>query len=98
MELSNEARMFKALSNEQRLKLFLFIYNRCRERGDHACKTGIRKAFSLACEHLNVGRSTVSHHMRELIDAGLLSSERQGQSFICKVNPEALDTIRALFQ
>jgi DNA-binding transcriptional ArsR family regulator len=97
MELSDEARIFKALANEQRLKLFLFIQEQCRKGGDQACHEGLRKAFSLACEHLDVGRSTVSHHMRELVNAGLVTTERQGQAFICRVNPEAVDCARRIF-
>ncbi len=92
------AQMFKALANEQRLKLFLFIYDSCKARGDATCTAGIRRAFSMACEHLDVSRSTVSHHMRELVNAGLVTSEREGQTFVCRVNVDAVKQIHALLE
>ena len=108
MELSNYATMFKALSNEQRLKIFLIIYNRCcvpestvidPEKlitDPPCCSTmgSFQKAFSTVCDCLNLSRSTISHHFKELQNAGLISCEREGQSFRCSVNEEAISALR----
>jgi ArsR family transcriptional regulator, arsenate/arsenite/antimonite-responsive transcriptional repressor len=92
MKLSNIARYFKALSSEQRLKVFLMILN--AEKEEDECCQGVLRAFSRACELLNLSRSTVSHHLKELEASGLLSCERQGQSVCCQVNEKALVELR----
>ncbi len=99
IEQSNLANIFKALANEQRLKLFILIYKCCNDRekqadGALSCERGIRKAFTMACEHLNVSRSTVSHHLKELQNAGLVTCKREGQSFYCEVNKAAVKAIQ----
>ncbi len=92
MKLSNLARYFKALSSEQRLKVYLMILE--AEREEDGCCNGVLKAFSRACDILKVSRSTVSHHIKELESSGLLSCERQGQSVCCQVNEKALAELR----
>ena len=97
MKQLNITRIFKALSNEQRLKLFKMIYD-CRvanlsNKGLH-CDAGVDKAFTMACNHLSIARSTVSHHMKELENAGLISTTRKGQSFTCEINMDAVKAIQ----
>lgn len=104
MELSNCVKIFKALSNEQRLKIFIMIYNDCYAKGraefpveDKACcpvAGVVEKAFTKVCGHLKLSRSTVSHHFKELQNAGLITCERDGQIYRCKVNEEVVNTIR----
>ncbi len=108
MELSNYAKIFKALSNEQRLKIFMMIYkNCCSEEGvkvgsefrlkDEACciKGALEKAFTSICDCMSLSRSTISHHFKELQNAGLITCEREGQTYRCWVNQEAVETIKA---
>ena len=108
MELSNYARMFKALSNEQRLKIFMMIYSQCCTPaalpGDKSvvfedqpcCKVArtFQRAFSSVCDCVDLSRSTVSHHFKELQNAGLIHCVREGQTFRCSVNEEAINAIR----
>lgn len=86
MEFNEAAKLFKALSSEQRLKVVQIIRDmtECSE----GC-TGATKAFTRCCEQLHLSPSTVSHHFKELESAGLITTERQGQSFCCHVNEEA---------
>lgn len=97
MEQLNITKIFKALSNEQRLKLFKMIYD-CQEEESKNTEfryvKGVDKAFTMACDHLNLARSTVSHHMKELKNAGLISMERKGQYFTCEINMEAVKAIQ----
>jgi len=106
MELSNYLKIFKALSNEQRLKIFIMIYKGCcstpGKRGSEfrienkaCCPVAgvIEKAFTKVCECMNLSRSTVSHHFKELQNAGLITCERDGQMYRCKVNEEAVNAI-----
>ncbi len=66
MGLSNYVKIFKALSNEQRLKIFIVIYKDCRSKGgkgsaefpveDNACcpvAGVIEKAFTKVCKQLD---------------------------------------------
>jgi ArsR family transcriptional regulator, arsenate/arsenite/antimonite-responsive transcriptional repressor len=95
MELSNVARYFKALSCEQRIQVFQTIRG---EKGDEAACEGVLKAFTKCCCSMSISRSTVSHHIKELETAGLISCERQGQSMCCRVNEKALAEIQAFIK
>jgi ArsR family transcriptional regulator len=88
--------MFKALSNNHRLKIFLRLAS-CGT-GGIACKT------AQACEcvgdlgsNLGIAPSTVSHHLKELHRAGLIRSRRQGQRIECWVDPEVLNSLSQFF-
>jgi len=103
MEQLNLCKIFKALANEQRLRLFQMIYEGFEEdlSAQKRSRTGccfINKAFSQAYERLSLSRSTLSHHFKELQQAGLIHCERRGQSFACQVNPEALDLVRSFLK
>jgi len=105
MEHSKLAKVFKALSNEQRLKLFKMIYQGFRttkteseDCSSSACCGGVEKAFTSACECMDLSRSTISHHFKELQNAGLITCTRQGQSFICEVNEEAVKAVQAFLE
>jgi len=97
MEYSKLANIFKALANEQRLKIFKQIYG-CHGKSDeekmNCSKQGVKKSFTKACECLSLSRSTVSHHISVLQNAGLLSCRREGQTMICTVNRENVDAVR----
>ena len=64
------------------------------DEDDKASVNRVDKAFTKACDHLSIARSTVSHHMKELENAGLISMTRNGQSFICKINMDAIKAIQ----
>lgn len=95
------AKIFKALSNEQRLRIFRML---CEWQGagdadrlEEGC-CGVAKGFTRACCSLDLSRSTISHHFKELQAAGLISLKRSGQSSVCAVNPEAIEAIRHFLQ
>jgi ArsR family transcriptional regulator len=43
---------------------------------------------------MTLSKSTISHHFKELQNAGLISYTRNGQSFFCRINKEAIEAIR----
>lgn len=106
MKLSNYVKIFKALSNEQRLKIFLLIYEHSARGpseaavipgGAKAC-CPIEKAFTMVCNCMDLSRSTISHHFKELQNAGLITCERDGQSYRCRANEDALDLLRGFLK
>tara|TARA_B100000315_G_C14140780_1_gene391257 strand:+ start:126 stop:464 length:339 start_codon:yes stop_codon:yes gene_type:complete len=112
MKLSNQAKIFKALSNEQRLKIFLMIYKQCckpegsgrgsefKVKGGSCCPVSgtLQKAFTKVCDCIDLSRSTISHHFKELQNAGLITCERDGRTFRCKVNEGTIKSIKELLK
>jgi len=102
MELSNYAKIFKALSNEQRLKIFMMIYQQRAEGSaegaifpaDHQACCPMEKAFTKVCNCLDISRSTISHHFKELQNANLITCERDGQMFRCQANDDTIKLLR----
>ena len=51
--------------------------------------------YQRLCTDFPVTKATVSHHMKELIGAGLISAERDGQCMVARFRPEVLAAYRA---
>ena len=104
MKQSELAKIFKALSSEQRLKLFTMIYQAWSKQklqqksGDECCCNGVMKQFTEACKKMSLSRSTISHHFKELEQAGLITCVREGQACCCTVNEKALEHVRGFLK
>ena len=61
-----EARVFKALSDENRLMVLEML------QGGEKC------ACVLLCK-LNISQPTLSHHMKILVDSGIVSARKEGK-------------------
>ena len=88
------ARMFRALSNPNRLRLFL---NLLEESKLDLAKGRVHDCFlvKLLGGLGDIGAPTVSHHVKELADAGLIHTQREGKQLICSVDPDGLAELRA---
>ena len=86
-------RMFKALGHPNRYRLFAEI----REGGERAFEEGHVCFLNDILDRLNVGAPTVSHHLKELVEAQLITTDRQGKYVTCRVNPDALVALRGFF-
>jgi DNA-binding transcriptional ArsR family regulator len=88
------ARMFRALSNPNRLRLFM---NLLEESKLDLAKGRVHDCFlvKLLGGLGDIGAPTVSHHVKELADAGLIHTQREGKQLICSVDPDGLAALRA---
>ena len=92
-DLEPLARMFRALSNPNRLRLFMNLLD---ESKLDLAKGRVHDCFlAKLLAGLDLGAPTVSHHVKELTDAGLITTQREGKQLTCSVDPEGLATLRA---
>jgi ArsR family transcriptional regulator len=80
------AAKFKALSDPVRLQLLSSVASHA---GGEACVCDIAAG-------VDVSQPTVSHHLKVLRDAGLLTSQRRASWVYYAVVPEALEALSAL--
>ncbi|MHA6792115.1 ArsR/SmtB family transcription factor [Pseudonocardia bannensis] len=80
-ELSAElSRLFKAMGDPVRLRLLSLIASHA---GGEACVCDLTGVFDLT-------GPTISHHLKVLREAGLISGERRGTWVYYRVEPDAL--------
>lgn len=95
-EIKRLSKAFKALANPNRLQLFLNLLEESRldlARGRvHTC------FLSGLLENLSIGAPTVSHHVKELENAGLIETHREGKQLICTIRPEAMRELARIFE
>src|SRR5829696_5218471 len=81
-------RLFKALADRHRVK----ILNRLLSAGGEAvCVCDFE-------ELLGLKQSTVSYHLKQLRDAGILEREKRGSYAYFSLAPGALERVRALLE
>ena len=98
-DLNAIAQAFKALSHPNRLQMYLELLE-LREKivssGDcqkKECSFGLSEFM----HKLNIGAPTVSHHIKELVNAKLIWVERHGKFMACHLNEEMRAEIEQFF-
>jgi ArsR family transcriptional regulator, arsenate/arsenite/antimonite-responsive transcriptional repressor len=86
------SKAFKALANPNRLQLFLNLLEESELEVEELAKGSCFLAALLT--NLNVGAPTVSHHVKELVNAGLIRTERRGKQLVCTVNHAMVARLR----
>jgi DNA-binding transcriptional ArsR family regulator len=94
MDTKQLARIHKALSNENRLEIFLSILKYEHKDFDTGCDCVMQKIMQNLC----IGAPTVSHHLKELSDAGLITTRKNGKFLVATVNEEIIDEISREFK
>ncbi len=89
-ELADLSRAFKALSNPNRLAIYLEVL-RHSETAVKSC------GLSELIDRLEIGAPTVSHHTKELVQAGLIRVEKDGKFLRCRLNPAMRDKLTHFF-
>jgi ArsR family transcriptional regulator len=77
---------FKALADPSRLRLLSLVL--AHDRGE-ACVCDLTEAFDLS-------QPTISHHLKVLLEAGLLAREKRGVWAFYRVRPETLSALAAV--
>ncbi len=98
MDQKEVARMFKALGDPTRLSIFQFLRSYCcatvGEDGEVQAFEG--PTISEVCGHVMGDKkitTSMSFHLKELRNAGLIETEKRGKYVCCCVNREALEAL-----
>lgn len=87
------ANIHKALSNENRLEIFLSILE-AEEKSFDTCPCLVSTIMDKLC----IGAPTISHHLKELVNAGLIETTKDGKFLLAKVNRETLEAMKNEFE
>jgi ArsR family transcriptional regulator len=89
--------IFKALSNPNRLKIFMRLASCCTPVGKSCDNNRISAYVGELGDELDIAPSTVSHHIKELRRAGLIHMKRRGQNMDCWIEPDTLRELSSFF-
>jgi ArsR family transcriptional regulator len=87
MSMDQVASRLAALGNATRLEIYRVLVR--------AGRPGLPVAG--VQEKLNIPASTLSHHLRKLLDVGLVTQAREGTSLICQADFAMMESTFALF-
>jgi len=97
IQIDEFAEIFKALSNPNRLRIFLRLASCCKPGTVGFVDESATAYIGELGEEVNVMKSTVSHHIKELRRVGLIRTERQGQKIACWVDPQMVESLKEFF-
>lgn len=96
MKEDSIARLCKALSDPHRIKIIQKIHEiQTQNRSESPAYCCCIKDIAV---HLDITLPTISHHIKELSAAGLISLERKGQCRYCFLQKSAFETLSSFFQ
>ena len=83
MKLELAAKQLESLGSQTRLQIYRTLVR--------AGTTGL--SVGSLQDKMSMAASTLSHHLRRLIEAGLVSQERTGTSLICRAEYPAMQSL-----
>ncbi|MBJ3778612.1 ArsR/SmtB family transcription factor [Acuticoccus mangrovi] len=83
MDIELAARQLEALGSPTRLE----VYRTLVRAGDGGLPVGRLQ------QRLGLAGSTLSHHLRRLVERGLVTQERQATTLICRAHYRAMDAL-----
>jgi ArsR family transcriptional regulator len=98
------AAAFRALGEPTRLRIFDFLRNCCCSVAldkDGSVRPVDGKTVGEVCCSISGSAkitSTLSHHLKELRLAGLITMERRGKHIVCAANPKMLRAVSAFLE
>lgn len=95
--LRDLAEAFKALGHPHRLAMFSQLATCCVPGAECEGEDAMRRCVGDLAASLGISPSTASHHLKELVRAGLISTARRGREVHCWVAPEVLRDLARFF-
>lgn len=97
--MQDPSKLFKALSNENRLAIFELLRERSVAVGEPGAGPGQGDCCNVGdiAQQFDLALSTVSHHLRVLHEAGLIKCEQRGQFTYCIVDWDTVGQLEAFF-
>ncbi|MBD3233046.1 MAG: ArsR family transcriptional regulator [candidate division Zixibacteria bacterium] len=92
MKAKKLVRIMKALSNENRLNLYMEIA-KCDEADFEELQCNISRIVKM----FRLSAPTISHHLKELANAGLITTEKHGKYLTAKINKETVTEVMRIF-
>lgn len=83
MKIEKAAAQLEALGNPTRLQLYRALVR----AGEAGLPVGRVQ------RKLNIAASTLSHHIRRLVETGLITQERQATTLICRANYASMNAL-----
>lgn len=83
MNIEISAHQLEALGKPTRLRIFRVLVR----AGDDGLPVGRLQA------RVGIAASTLSHHLKRLVNAGLITQERQATTLICRANYPAMNAL-----
>lgn len=90
IDVGRLAETFKALSNPNRLQIFMRLVSCCASEGSCSVEGDMSTCAGEIGKDLGIAPSTVSHHLKELRVARLIRMERRGKMVQCQVDLQTL--------
>lgn len=95
-DIEKFSEIFKALSNTNRLNIFLRLVS-CCVKGKSCNTENIPTCAGDIGSNMDIAPSTLSHHLKELRNAGLIHMKRRGQNMECWVEENILHDLAGFF-
>ena len=89
MDIKKMTKIFKALSNENRLEIYLEIVKNSEQSYDANNECFISEIL----DALKIGAPTISHHLKELSNAELIFTEKRGKFLVARVNEKLVSEV-----
>jgi ArsR family transcriptional regulator len=84
--------IFRALASRPRREILRILASGEGAEDERCCGVGAVCACVFS-EKLGIGAPTVSHHMKALLEAGLITAEKRGLWVYYRLRPEGFDAI-----
>lgn len=94
MNTKKMAKVFKALSNPNRLELYLEIV----KQQETSYEAGGCLIYEISKSFSNIGAPTISHHLKELSNAELIFTERKGKYLVARINEKMVSEVNELLK